>query len=247
MSISEEQHRLIIRYLDQDLSEEEGHLFDAYLRDSPDFRKELESSQILIAGVKAVEKAEEIAQIKNAFKEFDVAAKREKSVSKRRIITLGIAASIVMAMCISYLFLREGSLDKSLALYQEYYEVFPAEAQTRSGQTSRDALLFYENGQYIEAISLLQTQPSVSSDPLIPIYLANAYLQTNEPEKAISILKDHLPPEKEGYTAQFYHWYLAMAHLKSGQTEKAVAVFSFLTERKGIYQQQAAELLTKLK
>lgn len=246
MSISEEQYQLIVKHIDQTLSDQEQQQFDLQVTESEAFRKELEQMQVLIAGVKAVEKAEEIAHIKDAFATFDQERKPVQKRSRRKLFQLGVAASVILMVCLAY-FLRYAAAPDPVAIYDHYYEVFPASAETRSGKRSLEALRSYENGQYKAAIPLMEALVQDSIDAVFPIYLANAYLQVDDPENAILVLEKGYSASDTAYSTQYYRWYLGLAWLKAGDQRRAREVFTRLSQQEGIYRQESKEILEQLR
>ncbi len=247
MSVTEEQYHLIVKYIDQTLSKEDQNLFDNNIAKSAAFRKEVEQMEAVTAGLKAVEKLEEINEIKEVFKEFD----KEDQVPKNKSLIsfplgLGIAASVSLIAFLAYASFFKTSFSTSDDVFNEYYELFPVNEQVRAGNTSSQALVLYDAQKYEEAIPLLVKMMNSSKNELAPIYLANAYLQTNKTDEAISILRDNISQESSGYTSQFYQWYLGLAFLKSQKLVDAKKVFINLTNEKGVYSNRSQEILVKL-
>ena len=247
MSNSEEQYYLINKHLDQTMTDEEQHLFDTLMEESADFRKELEQVQVLVAGVKAVEKAEAIARIKEAFVAFDQERSPTRKLTGRKLWPLGIAASLLLMAFLAYFLLSETKPISPLAVYESYYEIFPADAETRSGKGSLEALRYYEQGQYDAAIPLLEELSEDSGNALIPVYLANAYLQINNPHQAIQALENRISSTDSTYSSQFFQWYLGLAWLKAGDQQQALVFFGQLAKKEGVYQKKSQEIIDKLR
>lgn len=251
MSVTEQQYELIIKYIDRNLNEKEQELFDSYFKNHEEFRVELEQTEVLTAGLKAVEKANEIDRIKGLFDEFDAEIENQplRLLNRRSLVISGIAASILFIAALIFFFNEGRPSNDTLAIYQSFYEVFPAPTESRSGPEGETAMRYYEAGEYSKAILLL-VQPGNDSDSLLrQLYLANCYLQTGQTENAISVLRNaSIELDKEtSFTGQFYRWYLGLAYLKSGNKQDATDIFTSIAKEKGIYQEKSIRILKLLK
>lgn len=260
MSVTEEQYELIIKYLDQLLNKDEQILFNSYIENDEEFRQELEQTEVLAAGLKAVEKANEIDQIRSLFAEFDEEAKNQpkKIRNYKSFILSGVAASLLLIVALTYFFTEKPYSGNTITVYKNYFEVFPAETKKRSGLErsgldrsgleSNDAMQYYIAGDYNTAIPLLIELEKSNENAFIPIYLANCYLQIDEPEKAVSVLKsrsDQFDTELS-FTGQFYRWYLGLAYLKSNNKKAAIDVFTRISKVKGVYQKESLQILKEI-
>jgi len=249
MSITEEQNQLIVKYIDQTLDNEERILFETNLQISESFRIELERTEVLKAGLKAVEKAEEIEQIRKAFDEFDTESDNRivMKPTNKRFISLGLAASFSLIACFIYFVWLKPNTINSGDIYQTYYQTFPADSETRSGKSIAQAMNLYEAEKYEEAIPFLREKLKDSDNQMLPVYLANAYLQIDQAENALKVLKARTDTlAGNSYSLQYYRWYLGLSYLKIEKTEKALVVFRELAKEKGIYQEKSIEILDKL-
>ncbi|MEL6557527.1 MAG: hypothetical protein AAFQ94_05040 [Bacteroidota bacterium] len=250
MSVTEQQYELIIKFIDQNLNEKEQVLFDTYLQSNEAFRIEVEQTEVLTAGLKAVEKANEIDRIKGLFDEFDAETNNQsvKQLNLRRLVLPGIAASIVLLAAVIIFFNKKQPVNDTLAIYQSFYQVFPATTEKRSGKEGEAAMRYYEAGEYSKAIPLLIKPDRDTDDLLTPIYLANCYLQVDKPDSAVSVLENASKKldADTSFTGQFHRWYLGLAYLKSGKKKEAEDIFLSIAQTKGIYQEKSIEILELL-
>ncbi len=250
MSVTEEQLELIIKYIDQDLNEDEHKLFKDHKQHSDKFRQELEKTELLKAGIQAVEKAAEIDRIKSIFREFDQEKKvvPVQKLSHSKITLYGIAATIALIAAMTYVLIWQSESNDPASIYAAYYDPFPADSETRSDQANKKAMQYYEAARYEEAIPLLKEEMNNTDNLFSPVYLANAYLQTGEPEKAIEVLQPIVEKtsKEKSYSTQFYQWYLGLAYLKSNREPEAGNVFRILARMEGIYGDKSREILKRL-
>jgi len=247
MSISEEEYLLIVKYLDQSLDDQEKQAFDKTWTDSVEFRQEVEQMEALTAGLKAVEKQEEITEIKEAFREFEQEELQTSQVMISKLpIVFSIAASISILVLFTYLFFPGNKPVNSQSIFNDYYEVLPTNELMRNGDEANNGLSLYSSEKYEEAIPVLLEFSDSSENVMIPLYLANAYLQTDRINLAIEVLKEYHSTGKNNFSYRLYRWYLGLALIKAKKLPEAQSVFNELADSKGIYKKRAIEIIKLL-
>lgn len=194
---------------------------------------------------------------------FFASSKRKNTTSFIRLFAA--AASIVFVLSLAWYY----SNNSAVNYQQEYAAVFEpynnslSEAvnlelseQGFGGNPDKEALKgiliameVYDNKKYAQAIPLLQkcmeTKPSDVYQNQIALYLGLSYLESNEPQKAITEFQS-LIAKKEANQG-LVQWYLALAFLKAERIKAAKTILSELQKvKENPYQKKASALLQKL-
>jgi tetratricopeptide (TPR) repeat protein len=123
-----------------------------------------------------------------------------------------------------------------------------------------DALAYYENGDYKNAIASIETADlnmefrGQETDTKHIIFYAHyykalSYLAENRVEKAIPELNNAIKDSPDSILQIKAQWYLALAYLKSGDTEKAEKLLAKVVSNNGesTFKLKASTVLTDLK
>ncbi|MEM1319443.1 MAG: tetratricopeptide repeat protein [Bacteroidota bacterium] len=177
-------------------------------------------------------------------------------LQKPRFRWLQVAAVLLLLLALGGYTLYLPTQYSNQALYAQYIEYYPGQGalMTSGGEQGRpaphqQALKPYDQGDYEQALSLLQQVPA--SSPYyndIQFYLANTHLALGQAEAAVTILQDLLPKAAGLGSKSRMRWYLALAHLGAGQLEEALVHLEDLQQPEAdrFYQRKAEELLSKL-
>lgn len=247
MNIPEEQFQLIVKYIDADLAADEQPLFNELMLSSEAFRKELIQVELIISSIKAIGHAENVKRVKNIIKRYDL-QEREKKRKKRRLpIRIGIAASVSLILIFAYLGINHQAADSREAIYQAYFEVYPVSSTFRNDSQLSEGLALYQQKEYEAAIPLLQKEAELSKDnQQAAIYLANAYLMTDQFEMAEEVLQGLHISEHKNLSDQNIMWFLGMAQLRLNKQEEAALQFRKLVNTEGYYSEDAKVILEKM-
>jgi tetratricopeptide (TPR) repeat protein len=171
---------------------------------------------------------------------------KRSNTNALRIALLAAAAMIAAIVLVKTLNPSESSEE----LYQKYYRPLVANTATTRNSSNIDpfsgAVELYKQGQYKAAAAtfsdlLYKDSNSVS----IRFFSGITLLELGDYNQAIVLLNEVATKNME-YKKEA-QWYLGLAYLKLGETQKATTCIEKLAESKGYYQDQAQDLLSRLK
>ena len=238
MAVTEEQFQLIVKHLDQSLSDTELKECDARLDSSEEFRKEVKIMEDIIDSSRAIERASEFEHIKNRFDQFDLERKQR---SKTIRMYLSIAASFAILVICGIVYMNNATTNPQ-ELFDENYEVFPVESVVRNqSERLNTGLNLYKNKKYKEAIPFLENLKG--QRPVDKLYLSNAYIQVKQYHDAETVLRESLPLMNDPILLRYSHWYLGLTLLAQDKTEEAKSSFNKLADESGPFQNKAVRVL----
>ena len=267
MSLTEIDQLLIEKKLDNALTDTETITFNQRLADA-DFADALRRQERAVQAVKAfgherlkamLMEEEEKLQAETTIIEENEAPqynlpKTPKMVSLRPVWQrLAMAASILLVVSVAiWYFFQDKKTEQPTqkTIYASYFKVYRnIDAPTVRGATSKNniekALAFYDNEEFDTALVYFEKikTPEYDYDALLQ---ANAYLATNQTEKALPIL-EKLSQDTTSKEAKPAEWYLALALAKTNE-QAATTVFDKIKNTTGHpYQKKAAEILVVFK
>lgn len=244
MAISDEAYQLMMKYLDDELSEEEQLQFENLMEESAEFRQEVKHVDAVAATIFAQQKSSDIAEISAVFDEFEkednVPLSGQRKVNR---LVYAVAAGISVLLVATFLlFLRPSNVSPD-QLFAENYQSLPINVSSRNASELPEALELYRKGRYSAAIPLLEVLADDPGQRQSVIYLSNALLETGATEEAINTLKDLQVADNEVFLKQYRHWYLGMAYLKNNELALSRAQFEQLLKEGGIYREEARKLI----
>ncbi len=138
---------------------------------------------------------------------------------------------------------RTGPVEKFVAASFEAPR--PLSSMSKLDEDKADAIRYYENKDFKNAIPLLEKIAKVDSDDSLKIfYLSICYIAENKPQAAIPILKNMLNSAK----ALEPEWFLALAYLRNKDYDTAKNIFEGMAQSTSAsYQKRAAEGLAAIK
>ncbi|MGB3467841.1 MAG: hypothetical protein WBA74_21320 [Cyclobacteriaceae bacterium] len=218
MEENEKYIALLIGHLEKRLDETERKEFDKLLSSSEDFRKELLAYSSVDAALKANGRLKRREMIKDTFAAFDEKQKpkQDRTITMQR--SLGIAASIV-GLVVAGIVLFSNQQRSSGEIYVQYYEVFPIDGGNvrNSDDLPSEGLDLYMKGRYIEAIPYLEELIERDSSTINSIYLANAYMNSDQFAKAEVNLKNVDTGQQNTVLSRYRKWYLTLTLLEKGK------------------------------
>lgn len=229
-------------YFAKTLSEFESLEFKKMLAEDESLREEFEFQKSLKAAItlNAREEVKKALQLEND----------KLSIRKPLWPKLTIAASIIILLGGTFFMLNKSNPTESL--FTENYEVYPnVVAPTIRGNSDESTLALafwaYDNFEYDQAAKLFtQLIENKYSDASIRFYRGLCYIEIQNTEAARKDFEHYIGNEKN----QFYleaTWYLALINLKNGEKPEAIERLNRVSQSENDFQNQAADLLKKLK
>lgn len=231
---------LIEKSIDGTLSSEESLVFEEKYQSSEAFREGVSFQRALLSSLDAKRKAELKAELTQMLREVDEDVK-VVPISNRWYM---LAASIAVILGVVWVFGLTGSSD---ALFQAYFEPFPAQGFVRGEipeNKSDEILKLYIEERHTEVINLIKELDAAESFQGQFIYLGNSYLVISEYDKAIETFESVDESNKYYPDSQ---WYLALAYLANDESNKAAQTLKNLSGQNTIYTTSAKNLLRDMK
>ncbi|HLV39967.1 hypothetical protein [Xanthomarina sp.] len=235
--------KLIALYFSNKLSEDELLEFKDLYETNPEFKLEVD----FLENVKSVSEKEDDAEFKKQLARFEAEfIKAEKSpVSKWLRPLISVAAVLLIALSLQIFYNRPLNEDK---LFLNYFEPSknvsaPIVRAEKDKTTTNQAFLAYSESNYNQAIPLFEKAFKDTENSELLFYEGNALLATDQTEKAIEKLEEHLT-YSDVLTNRTY-WYLALAYLKSKNLEKATLELKNLINSEEIFKRDEARSLLK--
>lgn len=241
--MDEDMYETVEAYLNNTLSETERKEFEKRLAADTDFRDEVKP---LLANELALQQAADQEKRKR-FDEWYAEAKEEGITPPTQVrpirplwIAVGIAAAIAVLLLVFWP--RPKAINAQELYAANFQPYYPPEVR---GGTDLDSLtkaahVFILQEDYDQAIPLMEEIISDDESALKErLYLASAYLETDQAQKALDLLKP-ISFEESAEAA----WYQAMAHLALGNWEEAKPLLERLaTKEDSFYGKKAREVL----
>lgn len=116
------------------------------------------------------------------------------------------------------------------------------------GQSDFDkGMVYYDKNQFDKAIPSLQTASKQQPDSATwKLYLGICLYMSKKAEQAVEILEQANTSADSG-TKPHTRWYLALARLMNGQRDRAEEILNKLAKEKGLYDNEARDLLIRLR
>ncbi len=254
---------LIERYLDEDLTREELEMFSRKLKEDTEFSQLYYEMDRFVEGIRRSASQTSMEE-KLARLEQSLPVKKNQSEGSgtqvRRLwrgvrdYKYAIAASISVLIAAAIIFFNPFYSGKMgpVQLADMYFEPFEnagggiKRSADEEKELLQEALLAYDQGNYVSAIGLFNEIPVTDENRLeVLMYAGNAYLATGQTAQAkemfTNIIEDNM-----GLVIQA-KWYLSLCYLKEGDVVNARPLLEEI-ESTGKYNKSddAAEILDKL-
>ncbi|WP_353780060.1 hypothetical protein [Winogradskyella sp. 3972H.M.0a.05] len=231
---------LIALYISGKLTEEQQIEFDRLVKNDEDFANEVKFHEDL----KVVATKEAHDTVKSELITIEENLANTKTFSK----TWLVAASIALIATLSGYWMFKNNDVNHQDLYSEYFQPYRNVVQPIvRGDNSKDlkysAFKAYEAKEYTVALNLFDSLLQTTHDASISFYKANALMQLNEHDKAISILESHL--DLGNNLADKKNWYLALAYLNTNRPEQAKEQLRKLLATTSQFKRKEAQKLLK--
>jgi tetratricopeptide (TPR) repeat protein len=247
--------RLVEKFLDGQLTEEELRAFEDRRSTHPDFNKMILDINVLMQGIHQsaakTSKAEKLERLRFYAEITDMeehAAVKTRIPSYRKV---GLWASVGAIMCILLFgwFYMATTAPNYEKLFTTYFEPFdsPGNGLTRgTNEVTLKARAYdaYDNGRLEEAIGLFKEILSTKYDPIIHLCLGNAQLMTGKTQEAEASFIHLLDAHSDLVTPA--KWYLALTYLKENKPERVKSTLWEIS-KSSTYGEKARRLLKQLK
>ncbi|UZO82577.1 hypothetical protein NBT05_08880 [Aquimarina sp. ERC-38] len=231
----------IERYLSGAMNTSEELEFEKQIQNNMLLQKEIEKHSLLhkiLKDKKSLDFKEKLVKINKDYK-------KDISTSNNKYFVLKIAASLLLIVGLGIIFWQSSySKDSYDDVYQLFYTPYANDFVTRGETNSANYILDqYQNKNYQDVLSGLKKVVDTAKSKKWRIYLANAYLNTNNVDKAILLLND-ISTEDVHYEVS--KWYLSLAYIKEKNKEKATQALTEVIAYNGIYKEKADEILKRV-
>ena len=226
----------IIKYFEGTLSKVELKEFDTLLINDNDYKEEFEFQKELQETLVLNDRE----QLKKEIQKWDTVN------NKRRFNSWQIAASLIILLGTSLLFLFNSQSSSMEELYASNFEPYrnimqPIVRGEHKDDIQSKAFEAYETKDYENAIlhfnEILKEEPNAT----ISFYKANLLLQLNNTDEAITILEANV---KNSDTLQDRNlWYLALAYLKDNNIDASKKTLKQLLSQSKFKAKEAAILI----
>ncbi|MCP9770778.1 hypothetical protein EGI22_22975 [Lacihabitans sp. LS3-19] len=236
---------LIEKYFENTLTEQELKAFEENLRSNASFKEEFEFQKSLKQSIHLKERNE----LKSILKGFDNKNSDVRfEIQKNNKVWRFAAAAVVLILAAFGIYKYQTDGKNTQDLYLAYHQPYPniVAPNVRGENTEgikNEAFKAYEAENYQEAIRLFS---QIKDEEFAIFYTAISYLELNENQKAIEILKSNKFSETPFPFETYNKWYLALAYLKTGQKNEAKTILEDLTKTDNPQKQKAQELLNEL-
>lgn len=250
-----ERTNLIDRYLNGQLTDKEMSNFKKQLEEDAALRAELENYEISRQAIKNYGLRNELKSIRSAMLQEEANNQAVAEPEARTVplwkYGLRIAATILLVM-VSFMAVQVATLSGE-NLYEDKalpYEVTNSRNANEVVDTDNQAIQqSYASGNYQEAIRQYEALP----DPSVTasFIAGNAYLQSDQPEKAINAFQSVLDINNRQGTDLFKDdvaYYLALSYLRAENYDQALNKFQEIKSSDSDYKQYVGNyFLIKLK
>jgi hypothetical protein len=252
-----QQIEILEKYIRGRLPEADRQDLEERLKADRNLRKMLYDLELMIGGIRSsgakTTEEEKLRQLEETlgddlWAEVDEGGQTKVFRLRPWIVYLrvGVAAAVILLLLtigINVLIPHSTPQD----VFAEYYVAFEGRGASRGAEGEvdirRQAELAYANENFEMAI--LEYNRLASLEDLDKIFLANAYLSTQQAREAINILQP-ISNNVNAYQKRAM-WYLGLAHLQNEDVESAREVFEELESTFTEYRDDVQKILKKLK
>ncbi|MGK7397261.1 MAG: tetratricopeptide repeat protein [Candidatus Cyclobacteriaceae bacterium M3_2C_046] len=242
----------IERYLNGEMDRSEKETFEAALQNDKSLAESVTLHQETMHGINQFFAHQLKQSLQKAEKDLadQPDDQRLGGRGKKMYWWMGLAASLLVGIVLIFLFNQKPVHQEIFATYYRPYLnlVSPLERSGESAEEfNQDPFKLYESGDFEQAIDLfekLKNEGTVGNEHLF--YLGLSYLETDQVDEAVENLL-LVAQRNEGFLANPSQWYLALAYVKAEQLQAAQEAFEELAGYSNEYQDQAKEILERLR
>ncbi len=234
-----EREKLLEKYIQNKLSQQEKIKFDTLLSNDGAFKKEVDFHMNL----KKIARHEDDDNFRKLITDIETTKPRQS----RNYTKWLAAASVVLLLGLTY-FLTLDNKASHNELFTAYFEPYrnviqPIERGSPQQDEKTLAFTAYEKGEYKKAIKLFSKLYASTKESYYLFYQANALLKLEKATEAVPFLLEHLKT-KDTLTEKS-RWYLALAYLKLNNKEEAKKTLKKVISESNYKSKEAKELLEK--
>lgn len=242
---------LISKYLEGELNPLEARDFEEALGLDHELQEEMDLYRDVDEALSDTEVLDLRAQLDEIHEELSPQIEKKVRKSSKRVLRYAVAASVAVVVSLG----TYGLLFKKVndnRIVSQFYKPYDVTLVNRSAATEINSLMgeamyLYDNMKYQEAIVLfekiLEVNPEYTASFL---YSGISYLELKEYTKAGMLFNKVIEHNDNLYLEQA-NWYLGMVYLITNDKEKARKQFKKIKKSDGIYSDEAARILRKLK
>jgi tetratricopeptide (TPR) repeat protein len=214
---------ILIRYLDGELQGEELEGLKKNLANNQSLREELDNLQLAQEAARRYGLKSKISDI---HKEMMLEVKQDKPVKSaviKMFIQTGLRVAAVLVVLIGLSALYQYFTTSPEKLFNDNYNPYVIHEMRGEGNSHLQEK--YKMGKMDSVI--LEFNSLIAPEPEEYILAGIAFLENNQPEKAIKTLQELIQKNTASKTDYFEddaEYYLAMSYLKNGQPEKALPI-----------------------
>ena len=246
---SEERTILIEKYLDGELQGNDLMNFESQLQSDKELaqdyyvQKEIRNA---LSDWEVIDLREKLDKIQENFK------KQKQRAIIRKPVFLYTACAFIAILIVSSILIFDKTYTND-ELYEKYYTHYDAGIQTRGKvkeitDTIKQALIAYDNKQYVEAIELFSRIHDTSQTKIIAkeYFTGLSYMELKKYDEAIKHFNTITYDYQNAYHENII-WYLGLSYLKMNQNSLAIKQFGELIHNDSFYKKQSLSILDKLK
>ena len=235
--------QLLYQYFSNTLTPEQEQRFNELLATDTEFKEQFIFEQDLQHAIGDKERKDRKAKLKRF--EADIEQKRSNS-PKRGYQKWAMAASIALLVGLGWFGYTTFFATDYKDLYEANFQQYPntVYAITRGSEednsVERKAFEAYEANDNASAIGFLEELRQTGDLEYVDFYLAQSYLNDDQPKKAIPLLA-RIVKDREEFAPEAL-WYMALAHLRIDEKKNAEQALKDLVAD-GRYKKDEAEIL----
>lgn len=239
---------LIDRYLLNLLNQEEKRAFEEKLKSDKALFNEMSQHKELIDDIEGIGRLEMKEKLQNIHNQLYPKTPNSTQNLRRLYFRIAAAAIFIGVLSIGFWWMQQAPTPADL--YAQNFEPFELSLTQRSeeGNEFKQIESLYSKGNFKGAIPLLENvinNNNVKSSQLL-MGLGVAYLQTGQPNKAITQFKNILETNDFNFEDEA-QWYLGLSYLKLNDIKNAKIYLGVLASDAGKDHHQAAhKILSQL-
>ncbi|MCF8304671.1 MAG: sigma-70 family RNA polymerase sigma factor [Bacteroidales bacterium] len=244
--------RLIERYMQGDMSDEEKRDFENQLDANPELEREFQLETELNKALKDEDVILFRSKVIKTIEKHHQAGKEEQPTKRMPVRTLAAAMIALLLMIGGGYFFTMSDSGSGSKLFSQYYTpdevTFPRAANYESHLI--EGFLNYQQENYNKAANLFERvlEHEKKADPSVHFYYAISSIETDNFNKAINSLEYILKDKNNLYT-EHAEWNLGLCYLKKGEKVKAIDQFEDIVKTGNKFHKhkdQAKQILKKL-
>jgi tetratricopeptide (TPR) repeat protein len=237
-----DKEHLINNYFENSLTADEQLEFNKRLKNDVSFNEQL----LFEKQVRAAIHIEERKALKQKLQVYEQQLFTTTNYKKWWLM----AASIFVIFATYFIYQR--SISSTQKIFASYYQAYPNTiAPIVRGSIIKDSLQFaafemYEAKNYTQALPLFNQLIDKAKNEKYNIYIAICQIELNNLSAALNTLNLLQQETNEEIQASFL-WYTAMIYVKQNNTKNAIVYLQKLTTFNNAFDQQAIDVLEKIK